>query len=170
MRLLTKVNAFIGRTIGLLAFLGAILVVFVMLLVAAHAGMRYFLGRPIPGVIEISEYALLYITFLVAAWVLRREGHVKMDLVLNQLEPRTQILLNIITSIISAIICLVIAWYGTIVTWDHFQVGFYYSTPLRTPAFIIVAIVPIGSFLLFIQFLNRTRGYLDSWRTHQLDM
>ncbi len=164
MKILAKINTIFDHTLTLLSVLACVLIIFVIVSVDLEVFMRYFLRQPLKWVVEISGYSLLYITFLVAACVLKREGHVKMDLVINRLEPRTHLLLNIITSITSAIVCLVIAWYGVKVTWEHFQIGFYLSTPLKPPSFLIVIIVPVGSFLLFIQFLRRTYGYMGSWR------
>ena len=42
-----------------------------MLVVCAEVLLRYGFNSPISWVVEISEYALLWITFLGAAWVLR---------------------------------------------------------------------------------------------------
>lgn len=83
-----------------------------------------------------------------------------MDIMLNLLKPGTQAVLNIITSIIGAIICFVLIWYGVKVTWDSFQGGHYFLTELEPPQFLILFVIPLGSFMLFIQFLRRANGYL----------
>jgi len=160
---ITKFVSFFDRTIGLLAILGAIILVSTMLIVDYEVVARYLLKHPSAWMIEVVGYALLYLCFLGAAWVLKEEGHITMDLVLNRLNPRAQVWLNIITSLIGAIICLVITWYGVKVTWDHFQAGLYYFGFLKPPKCIILAIVPVGCFLLSIQFLRRTYGYFKSW-------
>jgi TRAP-type C4-dicarboxylate transport system permease small subunit len=98
------------------------------------------------------------------AWVLKIEGHVKIDLVVNRLNPRNQCLVNSITSILGAITCLVLLWYGTKVSWELFERGTITNTILELPSAPLFAIVPIGSFLLFIQFLRRSYGYLKSWK------
>jgi TRAP-type C4-dicarboxylate transport system permease small subunit len=102
--------------------------------------------------------------FLTVSLTLKREGHVKMDLVLTRLRPGTQSILNIITSVIGIFICLVLTWYGTVVTWDYFQTGYYIGTMLMPPKAPIMLIIPVGSFLLLIQFLRRAYSYLESWR------
>ena len=86
-----------------------------------------------------------------------------MELVLTRLSPKTQVILNIITSLLGAIVCLVAAWYGIQATWDNFQVGSMFGTLLWTPKFIIMAIIPVGYSLLFIQFLRRSYGYFGKW-------
>ena len=168
MKLVRGVTAIFDYIVSLCGTLVVVLLIFMMLAVSTEVVMRYFLNRPPIWVIEVTEYALLYITFLGAAWLLKREGHVKMDLVLNRLNPRTQTLVNIVTSVFGAIICLVLTWYGVKVTWDHFQLGSFLSTILRPPSFLIVAIIPVGSFLLFIQFLRRTYQYLGMWRASRV--
>ncbi|MBW1774752.1 MAG: TRAP transporter small permease, partial [Deltaproteobacteria bacterium] len=85
-----KLSLIYNRIIEMGAFLGGVLLLFMMLSVTLEVGLRYFLGRPTSWVVEICGYILLYIPFLVAAWVLRREKHVKMDLVLGMLSPKAQ--------------------------------------------------------------------------------
>jgi len=164
MKLVRKLVTIFDRTIDLVTILAGILLVFITLIIGVAIASRYFLNRPMGWVTEISEYSLLYITFLVAAWVLKKEGHVKMDIVLNRLNPGTESMTNVITSAISAIVCFILTWYGAKVTWELFQTGYFTPTLLELPKFIIIAIIFIGSFLLFIQFLRRTYSYWGSWR------
>ena len=164
MKLLRNFTAIFDRTVSIAAVLAAVLIAFTMLSVCAEIVMRYLLNRPTIWVAEVSEYCLLFITFLATAWVLKSEGHVKIELALNRLNPRTKNILNIFTSIIGAIICLTLTWYSVRITLYYFQTGFLYATEMDTPRFIISAIIPIGSFLLSIQFLLRAQSYLAIWR------
>jgi TRAP-type C4-dicarboxylate transport system permease small subunit len=164
MKLLAKATAIFDGTINLLADLASVLIILMMLGISTDVAMRYFFVRPISWMVEIAEHSLLFVTFLGAAWVLKGEGHVKMDIVLNRLKPGTQALLNMITSILGAIICLFLVWYGAQVTWEYFQIGYVIFAVLSIPSAYIIIIIPVGSFLLFIQFLRRSYGYLKSWR------
>jgi TRAP-type C4-dicarboxylate transport system permease small subunit len=164
MEIIRKLNNIFNRTLDLMAILAGILLISSMLIICVAVASRYLFGRPMGWVIEITEYSLLYITFLVAAWVLKRNGHVKIDLVFNQLSPRTQSMLNMITSGIGAIICFILFWYGVRVTWELFRTRYFTPTILELPKFVIVAIIFIGSLLLCLQFLNRTFLYLLNWR------
>jgi C4-dicarboxylate transporter DctQ subunit len=144
------------------AFLAACLLIFIMLSICVELVFRR-MGHPLMWVMEVTEYSLLYITFLGTAWVLEREGHVKMDMIVNALSPRIQALLGIITSLIGSAMSLYLVVYGVKVTWDYFQRGVCECTPLLTPTFIILFIIPLGSIPLGIQFLRRTHGYLLLW-------
>lgn len=160
MSLLRKVTRIFDSAVGVLAFCAAVLLVFTMLGVSTDVSSRYFLNRPIPWLPEVTEYSLLYLTFLGATWVLIKHGHIKMDIVLNRLNPGVQHLLNGITSIICAVLCLVIAWYSAESTLENFRIGYFLPTELKPPKFIVLAIIPVGSFLLFIQFLREANRYL----------
>ena len=164
MKSLRKANAIFDGTIDILALFAVLLLAFTALSVSAEIVMRYFVGRPLLWVIEVAEYCLVWATFLGTTWVLKREGHVIMDIVLTRLNPRTQTLVNLITSVIGIAICLILTWYGVKVTLDLYQRGHYLSSVLMPPSFILFAIIPIGLFLLFIQFLRRAYGYLQSWQ------
>lgn len=166
MKLWTKGAAVIDHILNLLAILSGVVIIFMMLSVSVDVVMRYALNRPIMGVLEINEYALLYATFLGTAWLLKRGGHVTVEMIVARLRPKAQAMAYVITSILGAIACGVLMWYSAQCTWDHLVRGVRNpGAVLQIPIAAVVAIIPIGSFLLFIQFLRRTSGYVQKWRT-----
>ncbi len=146
---------------GMLAFILLLLLVAVTLY---EIIMRYFIGRSELWTLETTEYSLLYITFLATAWLLKEERHVTMDLVLTRFKPNIQARISTVTSVIGAVMFLVVSGYGVKVTWQTFQTGYLLPTMMEVPAFAILVIIPVGSFLLFIQFLRRAYGYTRSWK------
>lgn len=167
MYLLKKVASIFDGVINLMAVLGVVLFIFIMVSVVYEIIMRDFLHRPSIWVIELTAYSLVFIAFLGTTWVLRREGHVKLDLVLNRLNPGTQSIVNIITSIISAMVCLVIAWFAVKATWTSFELGYTSPTDLAFPKWILLSVISVGSFMLSIQFLRRAYGYIRGRKTSQ---
>lgn len=160
----TKLHKIYNRIIELGAIIAGVFLIFLMLSVTVEVALRYFLGRPTSWVMEICGYTLLFIPFLVAAWVLRGDGHVRMDLVLSMLSPRTRSLVYAITSFVSALICFLLTWYGIKVTMYFSKLGYKTPTVLMLPKSMIIAIVFVGSFLLAVQFLIETFNHLRSWR------
>ena len=158
--MIRKLTIIFDRALGLMAILAGVIIVFMLLSVSGSVVGRYFFSRPIPWITEISEFLLLYITFLMAAYLLKREGHVRVDILVNYLRPRTQAILGVVTSIIGAAACLVLAWYGALETWEQWSRGTYTAEIPNLPNGPILVIIPIGSFLFFIQFLRRTRRYV----------
>ena len=148
------------RTLNVMTFLAGILLVFIMLSVCLEVILRSFINRPQICVTEVTECLLLYITFLGTAWLLREEGHVKVDIVLNRLKPQTTAFLGIISSIMGVLVSITLTIYGFNVTWDYFQRGIYTPTALEIPVSAILLIIPIGSLMLFIQFIRRTGKFV----------
>ena len=160
-------RSFFDAILNLGGVLTALIIIFIMIAVVYEVVMRYFLDRPTLWVLEVVEWCLVWMTFLCAAWVLKEEGHVKMDILVTRLNPRAQALLGVITSIISALVCLTFVWYGTQVVWDHFARGVVEAKMLRAPKAPLIVVIPAGFFLLFIQFLRRSHGLLVKWRALQ---
>lgn len=159
----TKVEIIFDRVLKAGASLAGFLLIFIMLSICVELVCRR-MGHPLMWVMEVTEYSLLYITFLGTAWVLEREGHVKMDIVVNALKTKIQALFGIITSVIGSAMSFYLVLYGIKATWDYFERDVVECTPLLTPTFIILLIIPLGSIPLFIQFLRRAHGYLVVWK------
>ncbi len=159
MKLITKSVPFFDRAIGILGMLGVLIMIFLLVLTNYEVVARYFLNRPAAWSLEIIEYGLLFLTFLGAAWLLKDEEHIRMDIVIERLRPDVQVWVNIITSAMAAISCLIVTVYGVTACWGFYQKGQFYHAYLEPPKWIIVGIVPIGTFLLCIQFLRRTHAF-----------
>lgn len=141
-----KINT--GAAIGV-----GLLIIFTMLAVTADVVGRYFLGRPIGWVLEITEYCLLYIPFLGAAWLLKKNGHVRIDVVLRLFSEKKQNTINIFTSILGAATCFFAGYYGTAATIDHFKRGLIDTKILEMPKYIILIVIPFGFISLSIEFV-----------------
>ena len=159
-----KPTAILDYAYKVMIIIASILLAFSTLSVSAEIVLRYFFNKPQVWVTEISEYIILYIAFLVVAWVLKEDGHVKVDLLLNRLNPRAQAMLNIITSGISAIVCLILTYYGLQVTVQLFQENYFTPTILHIPKFIFTAVIGFGLLLLFLQFLRNISRYWSNIR------
>ena len=165
MKLRLKVWSAFDFTLNLFALLAILIIIFVLVTVCLGVFMRYFLNNPLGWVVQTSQYSLVFVTFLSAAWVLKREKHVTMDLLTNWLSPEKKAMFGMITSVIGATVCLVITFYSTLVTLDHFQRKIYDMQVIEVPLGPLFAVITLGCFTLFIQFLRRVFGYLEQWRT-----
>ena len=155
-----KIATIFNRILDVLFILSTAVLVLISLTILVEVGMRTFFARPITGTVEITGYCLVAVTFLGAAWLLREDGHTRMDLVLSRLKPRAKTILNGVTSVIGAITCIIIAWYGWRATWYSYQTNYFAFSELEVPMYPITSIISLGMFLLFIQFLRSAYGYL----------
>ena len=152
-----------------MAYLGCALFVFSWLSVCAEVIFRYFLGRPLIWVVEITEYILVQVTFLGGAWLLKREGHVSVDLVISALKPKTRALVHLITSTLGILICLILTWYSWVATLGTFRQGLIMQKQIGMPKYLVMAVIPLGSFFLLSQFIRRTRTAFSNWKSTSND-
>ena len=160
MNFLAKIGRVLDKIEDSFSFIAGIMLAFIMLSVCLEVFMRYFLNRPLQWVIELTEYALLYITFLGTAWLLKGEGHITVDVILIRFGPKTQSCLKIFSSVIGIIISFFLVWYGFEVTWENYREGIYNITVLEFPKAPILVIIPVGSLILLLQFIRRAYGSL----------
>lgn len=143
-----------------MSWMSDVILIFIMVSVCMDVVMRYFFNRPTSWVIEIGEYLLLYMTFLGAAWVLKQEGHVTVDILMMRVSPRARAKMEAAGSLVGVFVCLILVWFGTIETWDNFERGVRNPSILEFPKTPLLAIIPFGSFLFMIQFIRRTFKFL----------
>ena len=156
---LSKLHKRFDTIVDVAAFLAGTILALSVVLICIDISMRYFAKKPITGVLESTEYGLVFFTLLSGAWLLRRDKHVRMDMVLKRVKPRTQAWVNAVTSAASTIVCGIITYYGAVVTVNCFQTGERFSSTLEPLSYPLMAIVPVCFFLLFIQYFITTYGY-----------
>ena len=104
--------------------------------------------------VEINEIILLYVTFLGATWALQKNRHVRMDLLVQRLNERAQRIVNAVMHLLAALFSLLLTYYGIVVTVDQFKRQIYGFSLLEIPNVYILWVIPLGFFLLAIQFLR----------------
>jgi len=164
MKLLTRSRSAFDFALSFFSYLSILIIAFVLVTVCLSVFMRYFLRNPIGWVVQTSQYSLVLLTFLSAAWLLKRERHVTMDLLTNSLSPAKKAVLGIITSAVGAIVCLVITFSSMRVTLDHFERHIYDLQVLEVPLGPMFAVITFGCLMLFIQFLRRIYGSMEQWK------
>ena len=143
-----------------LYYLAAAILVLISVSISLDVVLRYTINNPLKWVFEGTEYAMLFITFLAATWVLQKDEHVRLDLAINALGPRLRTGINAFTSLLMALVCLVLTWSSTKYTIYLFQHDVTIIKYYTIPQFVIYFIIPLGFFLLFIQSLKRAYKYI----------
>ena len=163
--LMAKILHALDRIENAMAGMATLLPVAITVAVCLEVFMRYVINQPLVWVVELSEYALLYICFLGTAWALHNDNHVKVDIVLNILPHRVRRACGVISSLLGIAISAILLIWGTLATWEKFQSGAYNPTVVEFPAWIVLLCIPLGSFFLGIRFLRNLVGYADG--THE---
>lgn len=149
------------------AALAAVLLLTVMLATSVKVVFRYGLQQGLVGVDQLSGTMLLYITFFGAAWVLRREEHVNIDLLIGGLGRGARRHLDIVSSVIGAAVCLLLAFYGAQEALSSWERGIRIASELEIPRVINLGVIPIGCLFLGLQFLRRAWLHLRTGRPRQ---
>lgn len=114
---------------------------------------RYFLGHPTIWQTELSVYLLLFVTFVGGAYGLKQHAHVGVDLLVEALPARPQLLLRLVASTLSLGVVLVVLWTAIAMWWEATQNGWTSSTVWAAPLSIVYAILPLGMLLVACQYV-----------------
>jgi len=127
---------------------------FLLLAICYSTFTRFAFNDPKSNLVEYSAYALVYVAFLAAPWILKNHGHINVDMVEVALPEVGRQILKICTGVMGLVICAIITYYGTIVTISNIQNDIRVLDSMNTPQFMLVGVVPIGCFFLCIQFIR----------------
>lgn len=154
--------------IDLSALAGAFIVMYVAVAIGLNVLMRFSCSAPLKWSLPTTEFSLLYLTFLAAPIVLRREGHVRMTAITERLGGTARLWFYIVGSFISSGVCGVMAWQAFEKTWGEFQRGAVLLSGIEVPRAGVTWIITYGFILLGLQFLRMgvnalsTRSYRET--------
>jgi TRAP-type C4-dicarboxylate transport system permease small subunit len=147
--------------------LGMVCIAFITIAVFVEIIARNLMDTSLPWVTEYSQAAMCYMTFLGTAWLLRQEGHIKLELLSPKLGTKRAALLGAITSIMCACTCLFVFWYGVQFTWMDFGSGANYGGEMLLPRWPVEGIIPIGFITLFFQLVRRALKFYREYSRPQ---
>jgi TRAP-type C4-dicarboxylate transport system permease small subunit len=131
------------------------LLICIMLATTVKVLFRYGLHTSLIGVDQISGTLMLYIGMLGAGWVLRRDEHVIVDLLLGHVSERARALLLVASSVIGAAVCLLIAVFGAIEVVNSITRGIRIPAEIEMPRAVNLIVIPVGFLFLGLQFVRR---------------
>lgn len=159
-RALKKAGVVIGRINLWLGVCSGLAAALIMLLTCFEVVMRYFLNRPTLWSVEISEYLLVACAYLGLAYTLEHGGHVRVELIIDRLQPGARRVLNIIAYTLAVIFAAVLTWQTLAQALTSLARGAKSSTPMAIPLFPVQILIPIGTFSLCLQALCMLYGYV----------
>lgn len=108
-----------------------------------------------PWIVEVSEYSLPLATFLIAPWLLYRNEHVRLDVLLTALPRRVARWLERGADVLGVAICAVFVGYGTKAMLDSATQGAMVLKTLVFPEWWLYLPVPFCFTVLAFEFLRR---------------
>ena len=125
-----------------------------MLIICYEIFFRYLLNRPTTFAYDVTEYLIVYSTFMAAPWLLKTKVHVHVTILTEHLSSRTQVFLEMVTSILGFAVCVVMCIESIVDVWELIRDNVWIIRPLSIPKFITRLPIPYSTFLLAIYFLE----------------
>lgn len=123
---------------------GAVCLGLILVLVSIQVVQRLAGGASWVWTGEIAKYAMVWLTFILAAHLLRTNGHLGMDVIEQWLTPRGERIMTRITDILIALSCWGLVWAG----WGLLNAPFLGSSPAAGVPLVLVYAGPIVGLVL----------------------
>lgn len=153
--MLSILDRWLARVENLFAAIAIFGLLFIIAAVCLEIVLRTFFDQSLVWVIEFSEYALLYITFLGTSWLLRRDEHVSVDLLTLAVNAVWRRRLGLLSAALGLTVALVLTVFGATITLEHMHKGTFKPTIMEFPTWIVLLVIPIGSAVLSLRFVHR---------------
>jgi TRAP-type C4-dicarboxylate transport system permease small subunit len=141
--------------IDAMAFLAGLLLVGSVLIMSLEVGMRYFFGRPQVWTIEVSEYILFTLTFLATPWLLKKGGHIGVDIVVERVGPKFRTYLELFSSGLGVLVSGIIAWFSALTAWECYETGVVVTKTLTVPKHYFLEVIVLGYTFLLLTFARQ---------------
>jgi C4-dicarboxylate transporter DctQ subunit len=117
---------------------------------------RYFdPARAISYAEEVIVYLIIWAIMIASSQLVRRDGHVRPDLVLRLLPPRYLRIVEIFNCLVAVVFCGALVWYGWQIVDTSLLIDETSSTDLQFPMWIYYLALPVGSALMLMRYLMR---------------
>ena len=153
--------------LSIMGVLAGLLLLFITISIGYTIFVRFFGFSGPVWVVQFTEYSLLWMTLLGAAWALKNNKHVSVDLLTSRLTSQINNYLSLAHSVMGMLVCGVLCWYGAKVTWGQYLRGVTDIQVVDMPKYLILIIIPLGFLILTLQFLRNFFTNLNKSRTHR---
>ena len=144
-RLIDYANECVGRAV-------AWLVLAAVLISAGNATARYAFNLSSNAWLEVQWYLYSAIFLLAAGWTLKRNAHVRIDIVASRLSPRSQAWIDIFGALFfllpMALVILYFSWPMFLQSWTGHEISSDAGGLVRWP---VKLLIPLGFGLLCLQ-------------------
>lgn len=137
------------------ALLSGFMVGAMMLIICYEIFARYFFNRPTTFAYDVTEYLIVYATFMAAPWLLKTRVHVRVTIATQYFSRNIQNAFEMVASIIGLGVCVVMCVEGAIDVWELIRDNVWVMRPFTIPKFITRLPIPYGCFLLSFYFIEQ---------------
>jgi TRAP-type C4-dicarboxylate transport system permease small subunit len=147
-----------GAVAQALAFLTKLMLGLVVLLVAWDVFSRNF-ARPVAWSVSLTEYLLIYVTFLPMPALVRGKGHVCADFIRTAMPRGLRRVVETGVYLLCIAICTHLGWVALQGVVSSVQTGAYDVRTFDMPRWLIYAPMVLGLWLSALEFLRYLLGH-----------
>ena len=155
---MSRVWGHLAKTIDRLTVIGAVVGgVFtgVMTVIVGYAVVgRYVFNRPIGWSEEISMYLMVWAVFLGAAYTLKEDAHIGVDILISKLKPEIRRIFLFFHYVVGIIVFSILFYKGIEMVALSLKMGSR-SMAIEFPLYIAHLAVPVGSAILILQCMHK---------------
>jgi len=148
-----------------MAWIAGLLMAAMMVTICVDVGLRNLGYQSSAHFFSFTEYALLAVPCLGAPWLVREKGHIFVEILFMYLPTRQQAWLRLLIGVLCVLVCMVLAWYGGVVTVNDFVNNEKDVRSLDMPRWFVVGFIPLSFAMMaieFLRFLLRGENFLGS--------
>jgi len=124
-------------------------------LVCIDVGARYFKLFATPWTLDVTQYLLYGITFFGAPWVLREDGHIAIEIVVERFRPPARRALRCATDALGAAVCALLLAISCRVLWSSYAQHATVQQTFVFPEWYLYVIPPPVFLILALEFARR---------------
>ncbi len=151
-------TGFIPRLSKITGILGQAAMAFMVVSIFYDVMMRYIFAAPTNWAMDVNTFLLLFICTIPTADVLSSGVHIRVTFLTGKLTERTLQRLGVLRGIVGILFCFAMIWKGALMALQAWQHNDRMSTSLGTPMFIPYLFIPLGFFLLALQYALLVRS------------
>ncbi|MGX1098683.1 TRAP transporter small permease [Amorphus sp. MBR-141] len=110
--------------------------------------------QPPIGTTAYSEHAMLVLTVVIAPYLVRHHGHVRIEVLLRTLPPRAFAALRLVVACVGAGVCLVVCYYSVLMGYEAWLRGEMDIRAIAVPRWALFAALTVGFGLCAIEFIG----------------
>ncbi len=149
---------------NLAGYASALAILLATLVIVEQVVVRYVLRQATIWQVEFAVYLLIAATFIGAAYGLKENSHINIELVTTHLPSRAKRWLDLFTSVIALWFCAYLAWKGAVMWWEAYEGGWRTSSLWSIPLTYPYAILPIGMGLTSLQYVAKIADRITELR------
>jgi len=137
--------------------IGATMLALMMFLTASDVGLRYVFNRPLSGAFELVGYMMAILVPFSIAYCGHKNEHITVDLFMDRFSRKTRSIANIITTFITMLFVIAIAWQNVLYFFEVKDSGLT-SSVLLIPEYPFIAPIAIAfatfALILFVRLIE----------------